>query len=191
MDIEQYKTKFLEACGRAKRLGYDQGDISSSSFSKKLLVGRTRDSLETLFHKVLGPKQPEMIAGNCLGINLLLKSHIENELHLKTYFTLGSFQMDGKRIFEFTEDDIKLWLQSGVPDITKIDIHAWLTLESLEIIDATLPTSWGIICDSPELVGGIIHEHPSELRGNVSFHPVIVGHEILPDIGAIAMFGLE
>ncbi len=188
MDIEQYKGEFLEAFARAKRLGYDQGDISYASCSNKLLVGRTLDSLVALFQKALGSMEPEMVAGNCLSISLLLKNLIEDELNLKSYFTLGSFHMSGKSSFEFSEDELKQWIQHGIPDFSNIDIHAWLTLESLEVIDATIATTIGIACNVPEAVGRVIHDLPSDLNGDLSFHPVIVGAEILPDIGAAEIF---
>jgi hypothetical protein len=188
MDIEQYKGEFLEAFARAKRLGYDQGNVSSASFSNKLLVGKTRDSLGTLFQRVLGSMTPEIVAGNCLNISLLLKNLIEDELNLKSYFTLGSFQLCGKSSFEFTEDELKHWIRHGIPDFANIDIHAWLTLESLEIIDATIATTIGVTCNDPEAVGGVILDLPSDLSEGLSFHPVVVGAEILPDIGAAEVF---
>ena len=133
---------------------------------------------------------PEIVAGNCLNISLLLKNLIEDELNLKSYFTLGSFRMSGKSSFEFTENELKQWIQYGIPDFANINIHAWLTLESLEIIDATIATTIGIACNIPEAVGGVIHDLPSDLSGDLSFHPVVVGAEILPDIGAAQVFGL-
>ena len=190
MDIEQYKKEFIEAFARAKRLGNDQGDISYASFSSKLLAGSTLESLLTLLQKVLGSMTPETVAGNCLNVSLLLKNLIEDELNLKTYFTLGSFRMSGKSSFEFTENELKQWIQYGIPDFANIDIHAWLTLESLEIIDATIATTIGIACDVPDAVGGLIYGLPSDISVDLSFHPVVVGAEILSDIGAAKAFGL-
>jgi hypothetical protein len=188
MNIEQYKSEFLEAGARAKRLGYDPGNISSSYFYKKFLVGRTLDSFVALLPKVFREMNPQMVAGNCGNISLALQNYIEDELHLKSYFTLGYFKLNGKSSFEFTEDDLKQWIQSGVPDFFNINIHVWLTLESLEIIDATIATSIGIACNIPDAIGGIIHELPSDLKGDLSFHPVIIGAEILTDIGAAIQF---
>jgi hypothetical protein len=36
----------------------------------------------------------------------------------------------------------------------------------------------------------VIQDLPSDLSGDLSFHPVVVGAEILPDIGAAKVFDL-
>jgi hypothetical protein len=183
MNPNQYKIEFLEASERANRFGYKRPDMSNFIECDEILVGETFDSLLLLVGKKLSSTTPEVIAGNCLNVNRLLYKCIEEDLNLQNYFTLGYIKIEGKTSFEFTEEDLSKWIKYGIPNFCQINMHAWLTFESLEILDTTLPTSFALSNNMPNEAGGIIHGYPKDLYGDLSFHPVILGSDVLFDIG--------
>jgi hypothetical protein len=183
MNLAQYKVEFLEAHKRARQLGYHSDDISNFTEREDILTGEIFDSLLRLIRRKAVSMQPEMFAGQCLNVNMFMQECIEKELGLKSYFTLGYVRAGDKTLFEFTERDLKAWLQSGIPDFLKINMHAWLTFESSESLDITLATSFALANNNPDGIGGIIHGNPKDLYNGLSFHPVILGKEVLFDIG--------
>lgn len=71
-----------------------------------------------------------------------------------------------------------------------LELHAWLTLPSREIIDLTLATTLGIVRDEPDLLGRFAFIHPDDLVDNQSYHPQLLGDAYLRRIGAmIALSG--
>ncbi|KMZ11842.1 hypothetical protein BHUM_03135 [Candidatus Burkholderia humilis] len=69
--------------------------------------------------------------------------------------------------------------------IEVLELHAWLTLPSREIIDLTLSTTLGIVRNLPELVGRAAFIHPNDLVGNHSYHPQVLGEDYLRRIGVM------
>lgn len=68
-----------------------------------------------------------------------------------SYFTIGSVALEGKEVYRQTEDSLEHLISDGI-DFRAADLHAWLTLPSIEIIDMTFPTSYGVINNKKELL---------------------------------------
>lgn len=184
MNNQEYKNKLIEACERVKTLGYPVQDISQNSFQlDAFFVGEKMNLLTNLLTATLGRLEPESLQGNCINVSLLIQKLIATEFNLKSYLTMGYIMLEDKKFFEFSENDIETWLQDGISDLFNINIHAWLTLESLEIIDVTFPTTISLIWDVPELLGQIICNQPGEIKTDMNFYPVIIGQAILPAFG--------
>ena len=56
----------------------------------------------------------------------------------------------------------------------------------MEIIDTTFQTTLGKILNKPEMIGGIITGHPTELSNRkLQYHPQIIGAEYLRKVGVL------
>jgi hypothetical protein len=185
MNNEQYKEEFLEANERAKRLGYAR-EVISIVEQESMLTGDNLKSIFGSIEEIMTSKNPKDVAGNCLPVNMLLHKYMEEELNIKSYFTLGYIKKDNETVFKFSEQDLKNWIEHGIPDPLNINMHAWLTFQSLEILDITLATSIALSCDNLDFLGVVLHGFPEDVCKatlNTSFHPVFIGESILFDIG--------
>lgn len=181
MDDNQYKQEFSAACERTRRLGYPTETISFND--KRFLVGDGLSQITATLQKLLGSTPPERVGNNCVKINEILHDYIEENKLFRAYFTIGYFHVGGEYKFKFSETDLQQWLLNGhTGTAAGLNLHAWLTLESLELLDATLPTSVGLSTKDSRLLGGVITCRPSKLNGDLTFHPMVVGADIIADI---------
>jgi hypothetical protein len=65
-----------------------------------------------------------------------------------------------------------------------MNIHAWLTLPSTEIIDVSLATTMGIVQKRPEMLGLAITRPADELNG-MAYKPMLVGDGFLRKTGLL------
>ncbi|MFV2854610.1 hypothetical protein ACNIZ2_28230, partial [Escherichia coli] len=81
------------------------------------------------------------------------------------YFTLGWID-DGtpKGMFRFDEDFITDTLKNGYTGDT-VNLHAWLTLPSMEIIDITLSTTISMLQGHKNQLGGVIIKRADDIKG--------------------------
>lgn len=181
MDDNQYQEEFFAACERTRRLGYSAETVSFND--KRFAAGTGLAQIAAMLQKLFGSTTPERIGNNCVEINEILHDYINEYNLFRAYFTIGYFRIDGDYKFKFSETDLQRWLADGhTGTAAGLNLHAWLTLESLELIDATLPTSVGLSSKDSRLLGSVITCRPSELNGDLTFHPMIVGADIIGDI---------
>ncbi|MFN1150169.1 hypothetical protein [Serratia liquefaciens] len=100
------------------------------------------------------------------------------------YYTLGWID-DGtpKGLHKFDDDFIAERLANGHQDDT-INIHAWLTLPSMEIVDLTLSTTLSILQGRKEGEGGVIVKKADEIT-DFSYKPMLVGETFLSKSGIL------
>ncbi|MEM3335859.1 MAG: hypothetical protein QXY47_07500 [Thermoplasmata archaeon] len=182
-----YYQEFLLAIERTKNFKLSIPEINIKP-QKRLLSNEVINQLPEVIFQNFGYLTPEQLINNCIEIHFNLRQVIENFLRAKTYYTIGYITINNVSIFKINEEDIKSYLQNK---ITKpVNFHSWLTLESLEIIDLTLPTTIAVIKNLPQKTGGIIAKHPNELSGNLVYHPMLVGTDFLLKIKAFTGFSI-
>jgi hypothetical protein len=69
-----------------------------------------------------------------------------------------------------------------------MNVHAWLTLPSMEIIDATLATTMAIAQGRPEQGGGVVMGHADGFTG-FAYRPMLVGADSLQRAGLLVELG--
>ena len=72
-------------------------------------------------------------------------------------------------------------MQEKNVDFNSLNIHAWITLDTLEIIDLTLLTTIGFSYEREDYIG-LIYYHSAEYIAQTDkriYHPVIIGTEEL------------
>ena len=78
-------------------------------------------------------------------------------------------------------------IKSGISK-PQLNIHAWLTLPTCEILDFTLPTTYAVINKTKEGYGEVLAGHADHLLENVRYRPMLLGEDYLRRIGALLEF---
>ncbi|WHI48411.1 hypothetical protein [Microbulbifer sp. VAAF005] len=142
--------------------------------------------LFALFKKVYESAKSRGIklAGNCTTIHWNTVDELSRALNCKAYFTVGYVVDAGHEYFKFTYEDVQEWLRSGQSS-KKVMLHAWLTLDSMEIVDFTLgPTIADVRPDQKHLEKAIIALSPEEQDEGFHYIPMIVKDDFLMRIQA-------
>ncbi|MDA6066808.1 hypothetical protein OH214_06680 [Idiomarina abyssalis] len=176
----QYQKELMEAVARSKRFGISEQDISLCSeryYSDDRLV-----ELISVIDEAYGGISMERLLGKCAQVHFDFLADIRRIFHPGALFTLGYVCLEENEYFKFGEPDIKSWLRKGLnPD--KMNLHAWVTLPSLEIIDLTFPATFAYV-NKIEEFGIAITKHVSELEG-MSYHPMLAGEESVFKLGVV------
>ena len=157
-----YARRFDLATERTRRLG-----LVLPAFERReirLLDATVHDGLARVVRDSLGP--PETDDGNLarLELHYRLLGPLTAHLRVPLCFTIGAAPGT------VDEDELRE-LATRRRDPRGLRLHSWLTLPSLEIVDATS-------------VREVIAGHPDELSGT-AYHPLIVGVDFLWRSGVI------
>ncbi len=74
-------------------------------------------------------------------VSILLTKIIESSFNCRTYLTIGNLVHNDGPVFRISESYVCDVIQSGVITDPDYSHHAWVTLETMEIIDLTFLTS--------------------------------------------------
>lgn len=119
----------------------------------------------------------DAIAGMCMQIAGSLVGFLAGA-GIDAIYTLGWMSYGGHPVYQFGPRDVEHWLARGMPDRRRIDVHAWVTLPSGEIIDASWLTTVGIVQNRRELIGAVILTDPDQTTSH-QYHPVTVDTPLL------------
>lgn len=132
----------------------------------------------------LGELELEEVMAQCLSINYRLRSVVQAWLGCPVLYTLGWIDDETERgMFRFDDVFIADMLRTGHKG-GSVNIHAWLTLPSMEIIDVSLATTMGFAQKRPEMLGLAITRPADELNG-MAYKPMLVGDEFLCKTGML------
>ncbi|WP_098728668.1 hypothetical protein [Acinetobacter baumannii] len=179
-----YELEFSNAVKNTSKNGL--GSYCSFKSTKERLV--TDESLQE-FHDYIKHLNltPELLMAQCLGIHYLLKPYIDEFYGVESTITIGHIErkVGGKAFYEPMEKRIS-YLSQPV-DITKpTNIHVWLTLPTLEILDFTLPTTLSHVLGVKQLEGAVIAQHGDDDNDHF-YKPEFVGMEFLYKAGLIKL----
>ncbi len=142
--------------------------------------------LMTLFKKVYESARSRGIklAGSCTTIHWNTVDEISKALNCKAYFTVGYVVDAGNEYFKFTYEDVQEWLKPGQCS-KKIKLHAWLTLDSMEIVDFTFGSTRADMNPSlKHLDKTLVALSPEEQDENFHYIPMVVKDDFLIRIQA-------
>jgi hypothetical protein len=142
-----------------------------------------------LLRNTVGEIGVEEVVAQCLSIHYRLAYAVEGLLDTPCYFTIGYVETSKRLMFHQTEEDLQRILANGISG-PNLNIHAWLTLPTMEIMDFSLPTSYAILNETEEGIGGLIATHADSLTGGLKYHPMLVGDDFLRKVGALVEFGI-
>ncbi|MCG9636683.1 hypothetical protein L1D12_15470 [Vibrio parahaemolyticus] len=143
------------------------------------------DVVGELFKKVYisAKKAGIPLEGNCTTIHWNSVDELAKAVGRNAYFTIGYVVEGGKEFFKFTYEDVELWLKNGPPE--RLMLHAWLTLDTMEVIDFTYGSTRAAM--EPHLAhlkNSLIALSPSEQDENFYYVPLIVKDDFLDLIRA-------
>ena len=166
--MNTYHELFIQAIKRTVALGCE---IPCISFETTTFLKEPSVILKELEDLLGGPDNTELLVSQCLPIHTTLLPRLEKVLNTDIYFTIGSVSYQNSKWFTITEEEIIGYLNNGMP--FKSQIHAWLTLPSMEIIDVTLLKTYTYANKLEEKGAGIIMDHSSAIqnRGLNYIHP--------------------
>ncbi|WP_374448041.1 hypothetical protein [Providencia sp.] len=179
-----YQDDFLKAVERTSRFNLHPVLAFSGISGQIMDAARVNDLNKILAPVFLGIHSYEQLVGECMPIHLKARPVLEKWLGCSVYYTLGWID-DGSSngLFWFDDEIIAEKLAAGHQDET-LNIHAWLTLPTMEIIDLTLTTTLCLLQGRKEGEGGVIVKKADELTG-LSYKPMLIGETYLHNIGVI------
>ncbi len=182
-----YKSEFEKAVSRTKEFNLKCPEIVF--FEGALLTSEKMQKLPYVLSDTVGVIGVEEVVAQCLSIHYWLSDVIEELFDTTCYFTIGYVETVDQFMFYQSEHDLKTILQSGING-SSLNIHAWLTLPTMEIMDFSLPTSYAILNNMDEGIGGLIATHADSLTGGMKYHPMLVGEDFLRKSGGLVEFGI-
>ncbi|MCG9657631.1 hypothetical protein [Vibrio mediterranei] len=176
-----YKKEFIEAFNITKSLGLESCSVT---LDHPRLEKDVLSSIYSIIQQQLGQFNAEEISQRCFGITLLLKEELEKCLDETFYYTLGYIELEQKPVFYTDLDHLKDYMVKGknIALNPSVNLHAWLTTSSGEIIDATLFTTLSVVQNKPEWLGHIIASTNESLT-DLAYHPQIIGENYLKKCG--------
>lgn len=174
VEAQQRTTRFNLACPR----------IHEST--ERLLTPSKQALFSDIVRDAVGELSLKEVVAQCLSIHLRLQQPLEKFFDVPIIFTIGYVYTPPNYLFKQTETELFKLLHEGMVG-SQVNLHAWLTLPSMEIIDISLASSIAAINQNKELLGSVIASHADELEHGLRYHPMILGADYLEKIGALKM----
>jgi len=154
---------------------------------KLFLTSERQAEFPRIIQREIGEIAPCDIVSQCLYISYRLAPILQKWLACPVLYTLGWIDYGAdKAMFKFDDAFITEKIKRGYAG-GSVNIHAWLTLPSMEVIDAALPTTISILQNIPECYGRVIAQSADELKG-MSYKPMLVGSDFLFESGMFKIF---
>lgn len=183
-----YLKDWNDAISRTSRFGLNL-PLHDVTPDVKYLTPKRQIEFPHVVRASLGELDYPDIVAQCLSIHHRLQPVLEEWLKCPVLYTIGWID-DGtsKGMFKFDDTFIEETLRRGFKG-HHLNIHAWLTLPSLEVIDVALVTSMAVAQKLKEGHGGVIAKPADEMSG-MSYKPMLIGTGFLERIGALVEFPL-
>jgi len=180
-----YQNEFEHAIERTKSFNLDFPEVNYRTDT--LLSDEKMAVFPNILRDNVGEININDLVAQCLFIHHKLRGPISRIFSSSCYFTIGHVETNDRLMFHQSEDNLKDILQNGIKGNTS-DIHAWLTLPTMEILDFSLPTSYAILNNLQEGRGAIIATHPDTLKQGMKYHPMLIGDDFLKKSGGLVEF---
>lgn len=185
-----YRALFEKAVERTAELGLSIPEI--------VYTDKTYWTPEALssFDAYIREERRELLADGLVGsserrvqIHVGLLEPLQEFFSCKVYLTVGSVTRSKNEWYALSDKEVRQWLKEGAYG-DDLNLHAWLTLDSLEILDMTfLPTVVGIgersefsrraITISPDLLPRAQPQIPLYPSNGLKYQPFVVGLDFL------------
>ncbi|MBT2748597.1 MULTISPECIES: hypothetical protein [unclassified Lysobacter] len=177
-----YECKLMAAYARSIEWGLQPPRFEPISF--RYASGETIASTQRLLDYGLGGLREDVIAAQRFGLIAMVRGLLEAQLRVRVAYTLGYVCLDGYRLCHTPIEGLEQMLRTGIAPGSRINLHAWLTLPSHEIMD---PTFWAVfpahaLADERQARGLFLHPDQMSRR---SYHPQWVGEGFVRKIGVL------
>lgn len=144
-----------------------------------------------------GVRDLSQSAAQCLKWCHYLAPAFEHHLGHKVWITVGQIWNMNTAVYNPTWDDMERWSKYGIQlddfrDRMGFNLHAWLTVESGEIIDPTFPSSIAAYGNgtNAKFAGVVVWGRDPHLLSGHRHFPMAVGHEFVEAISEKSVFPL-
>ncbi len=180
---KNYDVRFLDSVERAHRLGLSVPGIADNG--RRYITPDLIEKIPYAIASSIGPLTRQQVVGQCFYVHRVIKKPLENLFGTELFFTIGYIELAGKSMFKHDENTLRNLLRTGITN-PQMNLHAWLTFPSMEIIDFSLSATFLDVNEGPQDSYGILASHADELKGSLRYYPTLVGDDFLYRIGAIA-----
>lgn len=184
-----YKKQLIEAIERTRGNGISVKDFLIESASFPIINNQNGKEIQGILDEHVFNEPFDKVHTQCIHHSWNVQDLISEALNCDVLLTFGYFLNGSQKIFYTSEQEILQW--RGMPDDQRRNIHSWLTLPSLEIIDITLmATSGKMAGKEPHEFNYKVFKHyrPDDHYGlpNSIYHtPQFVDDDFLEKVGLL------
>lgn len=179
-----YADEWAAAVERSRRFGLDVPAHEVRPAHRYLTDARQAEFPYVVLRGLGEFDFPDVVA-QCMAVHYRLMPVMQGWLGCPVLYTLGWID-DGTDtgMFKFDHSFISSKLKHGHAG-GSVNLHAWLTLPSMEVIDVALATTIAVVKRKPEGYGRVLAKHADELDG-MAYKPMLVGTDFLRKTGLLA-----
>ncbi len=188
MVIDNYRAHFAAAEARTREYGLKVPAVRLDP--RPLLTTEMREQLPILMNEALGRMSIRDLVYQRVSLHHSLRASVSALIQADVYLTLGWVRLldemgEDARLFEFDEEWIEHSLQRRGISSEATELHAWLTLPSMEIIDLSLLSSVAIINRTPARMGAVLIHRADDTTRGICYVPMLIGDDFLKRIGMV------
>lgn len=139
---------------------------------------------------------PAELVAQCNVVSQVMCDAIKKLYGCDAYLTIGDVSFHGKPYFNVDQQSISTAIRGGKQSLHPQNYkhHAWITLDSMEIIDFTMSTSLAVLNkklskeERMKMLGGVLSGHADQLTGGMQYHPVLIGEQFYEEYDATYAF---
>ena len=182
--MSTYLDAFIRAKHRTQAYSLTLPEIETDE-SKRYITQEFLDEFPHLVLKNTRIRQLSDLSAQCLAVNLILREIIAARLECPVYYTIGWIN-DGteKGLFKFDDPLIEAALSGKMTMAGEVNIHAWLTLPSMEVIDPTISTTIALANKIDDGLGKVFAGRADSTK-DFSFEPMLIGEDLLRRSGGL------
>ncbi|RYE72031.1 MAG: hypothetical protein EOO81_04430, partial [Oxalobacteraceae bacterium] len=188
-EILPYREAYAQAIVFTKSLGYKVESLDLNAIDS-IVLDKDGD-FQDRAQKAAGISNMNLSAGQCLKWSRFLSPFYEKAIGKRVVPTVGQIWNGENWIFNPTFKDARRWHKTGLQqqDFGKtgngLNLHAWLTVESGEIIDPTILSSMAKALPDKygQFLGAIVWGNAEKVLNAHKYVPIIVGCDAIDDIG--------
>ncbi|WP_124470236.1 hypothetical protein [Burkholderia ubonensis] len=125
--------------------------------------------------------------GQCVKWSHALRPHAEEVFGEPILLTFGQVLNSSRPFFDPSWADLRTWYRQGLQASdfvgrSGINLHAWWTLPSGEVIDVTLWSTLSAVWNRPDLLGAVTGGWPDEIAPNPMYIPMAVGDDYIQTV---------
>jgi hypothetical protein len=171
-----YRQEFIEAFERSSRLGL-KSETAVLFDDKRFFSSDEDEKIQKVINEI-GVQRLHELFSQCFLAHIKAKPIVEKHFGSRVYFTLGYITVGEYKLYYKSENDLEQMIQGNIVD-ESVNLHAWLTLPTLEIIDLTFSTTYALVNNMKDKVGAIITKHVDDFNEVMAYNPMLVGEEFL------------
>lgn len=182
-----YYTEFNQAIERTQKLSLELPVVDFSD--EKYLSKEVHEQIPHILYETFGELDLNEVSQQCMSLHLRIQEPLSQFFGINFMYTLGYVHHPPHDIFKTEESQLISMLEKGLESFA-LNMHAWLTLPSMEILDFSLSTTLALHYGWKEGHGRVITGMSDELKHGLRYHPMLIGNDFLRKIGAQRDFSM-